>query len=55
VTDGLVTVPVTDTSVVPEVLRRLDAEGVPLLELSIRQPGLDEVFRQLTTAQGAAA
>ena len=54
-------VPVTDAGVLPEVVRRLDEQGVAVAELSLRKPSLDEVFLALTghTAEeetaGAAA
>ncbi|MEU0492038.1 ATP-binding cassette domain-containing protein [Nocardiopsis sp. NPDC006139] len=47
--DGLVaSVPVTDAGVLPEVVRRLDEQGVAVAELSLRKPSLDEVFLALT-------
>lgn len=47
--DGLVAnVPVTDAAVLPEVVRRLDEQGVAVGELSLRKPSLDEVFLTLT-------
>ncbi|MBX6357858.1 MAG: ATP-binding cassette domain-containing protein [Micromonosporaceae bacterium] len=46
---GVVTAPVRSPAAVPEVLRRLDAAGIAVLELSVRQPSLDDVFKQLTT------
>src|SRR5699024_12326136 len=47
--DGLVTgVPVGDAAVLPEVVRRLDEQGVVVGELSLRKPSLDEVFLALT-------
>lgn len=47
--DGLVAgVPVNDASVLPEVVRRLDEQGVAVGELSLRKPSLDEVFLALT-------
>ncbi|MBR8744949.1 ATP-binding cassette domain-containing protein [Nocardiopsis sp. MG754419] len=55
-TDGLVAnVPVTDAAVLPEVVRRLDEQGVTVGELSLRKPSLDEVFLALTghTAEDA--
>jgi oleandomycin transport system ATP-binding protein len=48
-TAGVVTAPVRTPTAVPEVLRRLDAAGIAVLELSVRQPSLDDVFMQLTT------
>ncbi|RKS07860.1 oleandomycin transport system ATP-binding protein [Nocardiopsis sp. Huas11] len=41
-------VPVTDAAVLPEVVRRLDEQGVAVAELSLRKPSLDEVFLALT-------
>jgi oleandomycin transport system ATP-binding protein len=41
-------VPVTDGAVLPEVVRRLDEQGVAVAELSLRKPSLDEVFLALT-------
>ena len=47
--DGLVaSVPVTDAALLPEVVRRLDEQGVSVGELSLRKPSLDEVFLALT-------
>ncbi|WP_017572638.1 daunorubicin resistance protein DrrA family ABC transporter ATP-binding protein [Nocardiopsis halotolerans] len=47
--DGLLaSVPVTDSQVLPEVVRRLDEQGVTVAELSLRKPSLDEVFLALT-------
>ncbi|MFD6952933.1 ABC transporter [Nocardiopsis sp. TSRI0078] len=47
--DGLLaSVPVTDSGVLPEVVRRLDEQGVAVAELSLRKPSLDEVFLALT-------
>ncbi|WP_150245963.1 ATP-binding cassette domain-containing protein [Nocardiopsis quinghaiensis] len=47
--DGLrASVPVTDSGVLPEVVRRLDEQGVAVAELSLRKPSLDEVFLALT-------
>ena len=47
--DGLVaSVPVGDAAVLPEVVRRLDEQGVAVGELSLRKPSLDEVFLALT-------
>ncbi|MDA8371686.1 MAG: ATP-binding cassette domain-containing protein [Nocardiopsaceae bacterium] len=39
---------VTDPSVLPEVVRRLDDEGIAVAELTLRKPSLDEVFLALT-------
>lgn len=47
--DGLTArVPVTDSAVLPEVVRHLDEQGVAVGELSLRKPSLDEVFLALT-------
>ena len=47
--DGLVaSVPVGDSAVLPEVVRRLDEQGVAVGELSLRKASLDEVFLALT-------
>jgi oleandomycin transport system ATP-binding protein len=48
VVDGLVTAPLTDPSVMPAVVRRLDDAGVVVGELSLRKSSLDEVFFVLT-------
>ncbi|WP_433700661.1 ATP-binding cassette domain-containing protein [Nocardiopsis sp. CA-288880] len=49
VSDGLLaSVPVTSSGVLPEVVRRLDEQGVAVAELSLRKPSLDEVFLALT-------
>jgi oleandomycin transport system ATP-binding protein len=48
VTEGLVSVPVTDPAVMPVVVRRLDDAGVAVGELALRRPSLDEVFFSLT-------
>ncbi|MFC8520969.1 ATP-binding cassette domain-containing protein [Streptomyces sp. NPDC057257] len=40
---------VNDTGILPAVVRRLDDAGIEVAELSIREPSLDEVFKQLTT------
>ncbi len=39
---------VTDPAVLPEVVRRLDDQGIELSELTLRRPSLDEVFLALT-------
>jgi oleandomycin transport system ATP-binding protein len=44
----LVTAPVTDPSVLPTIVRRLDDAGVVVAELSLRKSTLDEVFLVLT-------
>lgn len=46
--DGLVTVPITDPEVMPAVVRRLDEVGVVIGEMSLRRSSLDEVFMALT-------
>jgi oleandomycin transport system ATP-binding protein len=43
-----VLVPVTDPAVLPEVVRRLDAENIVVGELALRSASLDEVFLTLT-------
>jgi oleandomycin transport system ATP-binding protein len=48
VVDGLVTAPITDPTVLPAVVRRLDEVGVVVSELSLRKSSLDEVFFVLT-------
>ncbi|NIK55726.1 ATP-binding cassette domain-containing protein [Kribbella shirazensis] len=48
VVNALVSVPVTDGSSMPVVVRRLDEEGIAVTELSLRLPSLDEVFLALT-------
>jgi ABC-2 type transport system ATP-binding protein len=42
--------------VLVEAVRRLDAAGVPIADLSLRRPTLDDVFLALTgrTAEGEA-
>ncbi|WP_328843089.1 ATP-binding cassette domain-containing protein [Streptomyces sp. NBC_00258] len=47
-----VTTRVDDAAALYAVVRRLDDSGIAVSELAIREPSLDEVFRQLTT--GAA-
>ncbi len=44
----LVTAPVTDPSVLPAVVRRLDNAGVVIAELTLRNASLNEVFLSLT-------
>jgi len=48
VVDGLVTAPITDPTIMPAVVRRLDEVGVVVGELSLRKSSLDEVFFVLT-------
>ncbi|GGK19267.1 daunorubicin resistance protein DrrA family ABC transporter ATP-binding protein [Pilimelia terevasa] len=43
-----VSVRVADADVLPHLVRRLDADGVAVAELSLRNPSLDEVFLSLT-------
>ena len=45
---GLITAPVDDPALLPELVRRLDDRGVTLAEMSLRRPSLDEVFLTLT-------
>ncbi|MGH3896710.1 MAG: ATP-binding cassette domain-containing protein [Pseudonocardiaceae bacterium] len=44
----LVTAPVTDSAVLPAVVRRLDNAGVVITELTLRNSSLNEVFLALT-------
>lgn len=44
----LVTVPMADTALVANAVRRLDESGVGLEHLALRRPSLDEVFLSLT-------
>ncbi|PRX51142.1 ABC-2 type transport system ATP-binding protein [Prauserella shujinwangii] len=45
----LVSVPVgADSVTLPDVVRRLDQEGVPAVDVGLRRPTLDEVFLTLT-------
>jgi oleandomycin transport system ATP-binding protein len=46
--NGLASVTVPDGSAMPAVVRRLDDAGIPVIELSLRLPSLDEVFLGLT-------
>jgi oleandomycin transport system ATP-binding protein len=48
ITEGLISVPVTDPAVMPVVVRRLDDAGLAVGELALRRPSLDEVFFSLT-------
>ncbi|GAA1566387.1 daunorubicin resistance protein DrrA family ABC transporter ATP-binding protein [Kribbella sancticallisti] len=48
VVNALVSVPVSDGSSMPVVVRRLDEAGIAVTELSLRLPSLDEVFLALT-------
>jgi oleandomycin transport system ATP-binding protein len=45
---GLVRIPVTNPEALPEVVRRLDAAGVPFRGLALHEPTLDDVFLSLT-------
>ncbi|WP_166351834.1 ATP-binding cassette domain-containing protein [Phytoactinopolyspora limicola] len=44
----LVTAPITDSAILPLVVRRLDDAGVTVTELNLRTSSLDEVFLSLT-------
>ncbi|MFI0406055.1 ATP-binding cassette domain-containing protein [Actinomadura sp. 3N508] len=46
--DGLIAVAITDPAIMPAMVRRLDDAHLVLTELSMRKPGLDEVFFSLT-------
>jgi oleandomycin transport system ATP-binding protein len=48
VVDGLVRAPISDPTVMPAVVRRLDDAGVAIGELSLRKSSLNEVFFALT-------
>ncbi|MBB5129584.1 ATP-binding cassette domain-containing protein [Streptomyces griseoloalbus] len=43
------------TLTLPQLVRTLDAAGVPLLDASLRPPSLDDVFLRLTEGPGAFA
>jgi oleandomycin transport system ATP-binding protein len=43
-----VTVPMTDSGLLGEVVRRLESAGIVLTDLALRGPSLDEVFLSLT-------
>ncbi len=45
---GAVSAPVNDPGLPPAILQRLTDAGVPVAELSLRKPSLDEVFFALT-------
>ena len=46
---GQITLPVSDgTSLLPEVVRQLDSQGIEIADLALRQPTLDDVFLTLT-------
>ena len=44
----MVTVSISDSTLLGEVIRRLDRAGVVLTDLALRRPSLDEVFLSLT-------
>ena len=50
----MVTVPVKDSALLGEVIRRLDYAGIVLTELALRRPSLDEVFLSLTGRKARA-
>jgi ABC-2 type transport system ATP-binding protein len=50
-----VTLPVDGITVLPEVVRRLDAAGLALSDLVVRRPTLDDVFLALTGRPAPAA
>jgi hypothetical protein len=43
------------TGVIPEVVRRLDAEGLTVVNLSMSEPTLDDVFLRATGARMSGA
>jgi oleandomycin transport system ATP-binding protein len=45
---GVVTVPVTDATLVPHLFREFDDRGIELAEFTLRKASLDEVFFTLT-------
>ena len=46
---GQITLPLTGgTSLLPEILRRLDGQQIVIADISLRQPTLDDVFLNLT-------
>lgn len=49
-----VTVPAADTALLPALVRRLDAAGIAVDELMLRQASLDDVFLSLTGRHAAA-
>ncbi|GAB3689381.1 daunorubicin resistance protein DrrA family ABC transporter ATP-binding protein [Actinocorallia lasiicapitis] len=55
--NGLVSVPIKDTTLMPVAVRRLEEAGVAVEELALRKSSLDEVFFALTghTASDEAA
>jgi oleandomycin transport system ATP-binding protein len=50
----LVTVPISDSTLLGEVVRRLDHAGIVLTDLALRRPSLDEVFLSLTGRRAGA-
>ena len=38
----------------PEVEARLSQEGIHVVEIRVREPGLESVYRQLTAEEGSA-
>ena len=50
----MVTVPIKDSALLGEVIRRLDHAGIVLTELALRRPSLDEVFLSLTGRKAGA-
>jgi len=51
---GTVTVPMNDSTLLGEVVRRLDHAGIVVTDLSLRAPSLDEVFLSLTGHRAGA-
>jgi len=45
---GYISLPISSSAMLPEVIRRLDSEDVPIADFSIKQPTLDDVFLALT-------
>jgi len=45
---GYISLPISSSAMLPEVIRRLDSENVPIADFSIKQPTLDDVFLALT-------
>ena len=50
----MVTVPINDSTLLGEVVRRLEHAGIVLTDLSLRRPSLDEVFLSLTGSRAGA-
>jgi len=51
-----IVLPVGDgASVLSEVVRRIDGEGIVISELSLHRPSLDDVFLELTGRRATAA